>query len=186
MRYKFLILIAIFFSVSLNAQKGGKKKKEKKKDERETLAEIGDSLLDIIDDRYYYVSLNFYQLPPLYKLKIEDYLIKYTIVYIDDIIKYISELGELENIDLNNRIEILEYIYKKIKVYNINFVEDDTKLNFPTQITYKLVDINKFVKDNLKLTDLEYSTYNEVNDVNITRNLAKYTRFIYKFPLEID
>jgi len=95
-------------------------------------------------------------------------------------------LGELENIDLNNRIEILEYIYKKIKVYNINFVEDDTKLNFPTQITYKLVDINKFVKDNLKLTDLEYSTYNEVNDVNITRNLAKYTRFIYKFPLEID
>ena len=95
-------------------------------------------------------------------------------------------MGELENIDLNNRIEILEYIYKKIKVYNINFVEDDTKLNFPTQITYKLVDINKFVKDNLKLTDLEYSTYNEVNDVNITRNLAKYTRFIYKFPLEID
>ena len=52
MRYKFLILIAIFLSVSLNAQKGGKKKKEKKKDERETPAEIGDSLLDIIDEEF--------------------------------------------------------------------------------------------------------------------------------------
>jgi hypothetical protein len=152
--------------------------------------EILQKLLDIIDDRYYRISLQFYQLPSSYKVPIKKNLKQYAKVYIDDIIKYISELEELEEEAereeiLDNKIEILENILKKIKIYYVNFITESVYNTFE-QITYKLDNINRFIKDNIKLTDLEYNIYNEINDVNITRKLAKYMRLAYKFPLEIQ
>lgn len=152
--------------------------------------EILKKLLDIIDDRYYSVSLKFYQLPSSYKIYIKKYLKQYVKVYIDDIIEYISELGELQEeaeIEeiLDNKIKILENILKKIKINYVNF-ETEIVFNTIEEITYKLDNINKFIKHNIQLTKLEYNTYNEINDVNITHKLAQYVRLIYKFPLEIQ